>query len=848
MDTSLVLNIQLQGDVGLAKQYIPEARVLAASLVERLHLGGVESGSAQRIITDDVIAYAVVAMKTASVIIIAGGDVVVDDYKIEASYIPDFYSGVVAGGNIVSDGYLDKYYPTRETCRKYDLPESWLKPSKLAVKPYLASDTKIDPERFGDPFNPDTENTNIDLGSDFMQETVKATEEFPNPSQYTNLKPTYYTGTMRSVVQALMGFGFNTRTPYRLIEEEDGRKQFYPFYERQVRKNGRQIRYDYRWVRTHGITKASDGKLWLVEISMARGVLAMPLAIIARTDSEKFMNLLENLSDVDAIRMVEDFGGFPSGEAFPSVTAVIDAAVKAGRVLKLAPSASLNDFYQKSFYSSAMGWAFSENGSQAANTCNTTNEENGQMMGYYYTIDISIGVSRDIDPPPQKESLLELLAGETFQFPEEVDALAFKIDLMTEREAISVLRASDPLQALRDLTVTPLTSGSAKMTKGGEGYLWTAPTRTARSYLKFWEPAADGAVLSFMMKPDIEIWDQKVRDCDTPVFVFYEGSALHKCNFFTTSKAGPAKQDADPPEECMYVGTWTFTSSGGGGRTMGNFYTSRIDTRKEAFPNTVTSKLTGSKAGIVEVRIGDYPTDIRRGKVDRTAGFIFTSETTVTDGYSLQNALVIPGWDRESYYYATMESSVSGSKSITVGGKYLNDPYWGEYYRTMTPGKPGYFGMAHPLCSDSQTTRRIEYLHYDPYTCSEYAEYGQWLEECQNIDLGSAYNNPIPSSSSSTERDYEGKVSVSFYSSGTGIIETVKDAEVLLRWTPLWWVNSPDEGGNLQWIFATQSCFGDSEAYRIDAKLNTLMDDVLMKGGRFTGEQFKQSITYIGVV
>lgn len=867
MDTSLVLNIQLEGDVGLAKQYIPEARVLAASLVNRLHLGGVESGSAQRIFSDDVVAYAIVAMNTATVLIIAGGDVVIEKPDVERIYIPDFVSGVVEGGDISQEALI-QFYPTLETRRKYDLPAQWGTPHKLAVRPFLVPDTEGGLTYPSEAVRPPLDSGvawwvsggqgngtvggthgNINFGSAFTQKVSKAASEYPNPSQYARLKPTFYSGIMRSLVQCLMGFGHNTKSKYKIVEEADGFDDYYPVYEKRVAEKGRQIRYDYRWMRTHGIAKGADGKLWLVEASMIHGVLAMPLPLIARTDSEKFKRLLEELKDVDAIKIVEEFGGFPSGEAFPALKATIDAAIKAGRLIQLASPSALSAFYSKSFYSTAMGWAFSYQGQQAANTCFDWNATNGQMEGYYYTIDIAIGASRAIEPPPQRNALLKLLALFEFDHPDEADSIAFKIDLLTEQQATSALRSSDgAIQAIRDMTVTPLASGSANMTQGGKGYLFTNPVKGAVSLLKFWEPTLQDAVVSFMMKPQSATWDHKVRDCDTTVAVFYDGGTLHKCNFFFSTKVGESKTESDN-EPCMYVGTWTTTSGSGGGQCMGNFYTSKLDTRVDAYPQMSKTVVTGSKAGYVEAFYSDYIQDIRRAEVKRAAGFIISTASEITEGYYLGNALVFAGWEREGYYYATIEGFSSKASSHSVGGAILGDPNWGETYRTIAPGSnASSFNSPHPLCGDSRVERRINTLQYDPYPCSDDADSGQWLSECQVIDESMRIHRTLPSSSSNSLMTFHAQLTIQFFSTRSSDILIVKDKVIEQGFKPLWTLNSPSVEGDLQFIFATQSCFGDTDAYRLDGELNTLMDEIKVQGNPGQGQFFLQNITYIGVI
>lgn len=150
--------------------------------------------------------------------------------------------------------------------------------------------------------------------------------QFVEASQQFNLRPGLYSGKMRAVMQYLLG-------------------------------GAGQAHYDFRFTRTHGIyvqSRVNDaGKVvtrdWLIEISQANGVLAMPLPIC--TDKVAADNPLDYV---------------PLGLPFPQK---IDEAVAAGRVRRLAPAEELSDFYSNTAFFPECGWAFSASGHAAQNTC-----------------------------------------------------------------------------------------------------------------------------------------------------------------------------------------------------------------------------------------------------------------------------------------------------------------------------------------------------------------------------------------------------------------------------------------------------------------------------------------------
>ncbi len=140
-------------------------------------------------------------------------------------------------------------------------------------------------------------------------------------AQIATLHACSYSGAMRQVVQVLLGM--DAVVPYR---------------------------YDFAC--THGVwVNSADGKRrdWLIEISKARGVLAMPLPSCTST------------TPPDSV-----LGYTPKGQTFPDGADLADA-IKAGDVRQLMPADGLVDFYSKGGLFSRCGWAYSLSGRKACN-------------------------------------------------------------------------------------------------------------------------------------------------------------------------------------------------------------------------------------------------------------------------------------------------------------------------------------------------------------------------------------------------------------------------------------------------------------------------------------------------
>jgi hypothetical protein len=164
--------------------------------------------------------------------------------------------------------------------------------------------------------------------------------------------PGRYSGTMRKVVQMMLGLG-------------------YP------------VPFSYGFSKSHGIWLAGDGTPWVIEIA-TRGVHAAPLPIA-------------NISagTIDAFKTKQSAAGYDldfiptGGNPIPTSDDALAEAVEAGTVLQLAASSALAGFYALSAYFSDCGWAFSYSGGEAQNTAWAMDVTNTWVEGYRFKITFS---------------------------------------------------------------------------------------------------------------------------------------------------------------------------------------------------------------------------------------------------------------------------------------------------------------------------------------------------------------------------------------------------------------------------------------------------------------------------
>jgi hypothetical protein len=179
--------------------------------------------------------------------------------------------------------------------------------------------------------------------------------------QYEDLSPSMFSGLMAKAIQVIMGQGLG-------------------------------VKYDYKFLRCHGIVKAVDKKLWLIEISKVNGVIAMrlPLAFKGEFTSSK-QDVLKQCGEL--------FKGVPSGTTFPLGAKLTDA-LTAGTVIRLATVESMDPFFSKHAYMPTMGWSFNDTGTEAHNTCYRHGMvDDAHRFGCHYKLNIEIGeIDKEREP------------------------------------------------------------------------------------------------------------------------------------------------------------------------------------------------------------------------------------------------------------------------------------------------------------------------------------------------------------------------------------------------------------------------------------------------------------------
>ena len=603
-----VPSIRLEGDEGRALALIPEAKALLYKVQTFKQRAGVGTFSMSRRVDDDSYIY-VLSAGDQNLIHISvaphSTDVTYETPPVEGVMPLTMLSGMVVRGYIEeqpspSGTYLAAglFYPTSTCQRMNKLPAGGQFLQRLDVTPHPS---------MGELGNPKPQ---------------------PIYSQYTKLRPSMYSGKMQKVVQAVMGLGRMPGPMLRDMQQQGVRST----YVDEIRANGVRVLYDYKHQRTHGITVASDGRLWLVEISITRGVLAMPLPIYPDSDTQSFRAKFEARGDEDIVAVLDELGGFPTGESFPSDAATLNKRLARGDVLRLLHPDDLADFYSASPYSTALGWAFSPDGSEAHNTGYYYGED-GYQRGIWWQINLKIGA---INP--------NWVPGEG-----------------------------------------PIAQATATPRRMGEGFLysdWNVAPTNPRAYLPFKTHQPGYGLLSHSARP---LGNLPPVFCDTAVHVCFINGELHVVRFYRNPRTYSHDdiEDDRPPDGCLYNGQWRIVDRRGERGIPPMMYSNREDPRRVAHAQITETDITSTDLGFGPPRYSDMILYPQYAYVFRHRHFKNVWNTVTRQGEGLVCAVSVPEYAREAYYMAYGEYVTAQTTSRTTSYESLLDPNQGCSWRCL---------------------------------------------------------------------------------------------------------------------------------------------------------------------
>jgi len=735
-------SVRLEGDEKRALALIPEGKLLLSKAQAFTKRAEIPTYSMSRRVSDDEYIYVLVAGDQNIIQISAGvkypGLVHEEPEVPESPVFPDFLSGLVFNGimdtreETKSDGSKVSYKVIRSwaptpNCAKIQKLKTGLQSSgRLAVAPYASMSEWRAPQ-----------NSSVE----FSQLHV------PRSSQWS--------GTMKKVVQICMGFGQINKNKLRDPNEPNTTSP----YMKEVDQYGVQVRFDYKFMRSHGIYRAEDKRLWLIEISAGRGVVAMPLPIYPGSDTQGFKARAEARGDTAMVTALEELGCLPTGEAFPTTPALFNKKVERGEILQLLSPSDLQDFYGRlSGFSSICGWSFTEKGEQAHNVgYHYPEEEDGYQRACWYQINIKIGsINKDRKP------------GE------------------------------------------PIATGSAELRLQQEGFLYSPPIRKSFIPVKYYEPMmAPPGLLSHSAKP--LYGGNLTKDCDTPVYVGIVEGELKVARYFRAGDSKPINNVTDEREgePCLYGGTWTYTSETGTQFVPPMPYTNDIDSRAVLSSSVTTGTLTVTPSGYGAAFGTEFIDRPQYVLVRRARVFKSHTVTETKSGEMRSACFVSPGYLRDGYYFFDGHyfDSHTGGEAVDYD-RSLIDPNQGVSwsFRSGGPGGPPYGTQCSgENCGGKHTYPLIMCTVYNTGPCSEYADSGEWLRQCEPSYAfkGSGIRGPGWSTSWDKGRDFQGTWNLV---AAAGGMRSGPTNEILHEYAMQ---PSPDpDTGSVQQLFAMKNAIG----------------------------------------
>ncbi|MBP9803324.1 MAG: hypothetical protein KBE22_00265 [Candidatus Accumulibacter sp.] len=280
---------------------------------------------------------------------------------VEEQGVPIIFSGAVLDSGKITSGSVI-YAPTFNTSDRFGFVSTPITSQRLAVKRHAS---------------------------------MPACETDPTDSQNATQQPSKYTGGMCRLVQVILGYGrLKSDSAFtkvvKAFRDEYGAPLDLPpsvlWTEANI-ANGVQNTFGYMWSRTTGLftryyldeDDVPRKQLWLVELNKDSGFHTMPLQIEPVTALPQFRQYLvdeilkpghkQYLNDMLAI--VDEFGGFPSNEAFYSTEDHIrdQIAVQTERGGGSVEDGSFSDFVIPGGHrgvSEDHGWAFNSDGTRAS--------------------------------------------------------------------------------------------------------------------------------------------------------------------------------------------------------------------------------------------------------------------------------------------------------------------------------------------------------------------------------------------------------------------------------------------------------------------------------------------------
>lgn len=593
--------------------------------------------------------------------------------------------------------------------------------------------------------------------SEFMQKPGAAFH-----TQYVQQRPTWYSGSMATVMQIVGGYGrckdpdlpdtpverAEIKLPEKVMKKirNDISNLRLPGYTGVPPKSG-QFQYDYKFHNTHGVVFGSDRTPWLVLVSQ-KGLYIMPLPMVVATTSEHFREYMDEVGDDEIKWILERLGGMPSGESFPLNSEEFERWRRAGVIIKLGDTSG---FYENYMFSSTSGWSFSLTSNEAVNTCYNYDED-GIQLAFTYQINFTIGEIEGGGRLPKSFHLKDdydgrlldqYLAGiySYLKNKPEGAATKYKIRRVPVGDLLSRAKswngnAEQEFEHWDALELDPIAAAGASVAVISSGNIWAGGAPRTHPQIKFPEPLFYGCISHDFtpLNPSVVPSNHRVL-CDTIMFAYYIENDLKVCKYFLDQFVYTYKGESNY-DECMQVGSWEQTVHTGQLSIHGRFYTTDFDGRESYAPITEVTKIVGRDAGYDHTPFFSFDHYFAMpGSIWRNRYYTHDVESEKTEGKSKTIALCVPYFSRNSVFHADRVSTTGVEKRKSRGLYATRDPNSYRYYTYdsvwawvggPSGGNAGTATDVDPQPSNGDPVWVTGY-NYDPSPCSDFADQGDWI-------------------------------------------------------------------------------------------------------------------------
>lgn len=671
-------------------------------------------------------------------------------------------------------------------------------------------------------------------------------------TQYTELRPTWYSGAMAEVMQIVGGYGrqdiinlpdesinkferVNMILPEKVMKVVRGQmgSPRLPAFTGLPDRQG-MFKYDYKFTENNNIGFDEKGKPWLLKIG-GSGVWAMPMPYIPATATAEFRRYVEeDVKDHELLAILDRFGAMPSGENFP-IGDDFESWRRAGAIIKVCDT---SDFYSHSAYSTAMGWSMNAKGNEGYNTCFDYDYEEGLGYGLTYKLRLNLIYTKEFGGAPpvvfdmtdqrhiRAKAYIEQLTSAVGMGTNKARAIMYKLRRATFNDiyarASIVIDGSSDVEYWHGLEMKPISKHEGNIVEVSRGWLYHPAKPMFQPQIKFAEPW-EGGCISYNFSPLHNGKDkEKYPNSDTIMLAYYIGNEINVVKYFV-DWASFERSTVSNFEKYMRAGSWEQTIYSGKTTVQGYFYSSSIDDREVISPTTVTQKITGVDKGYgSKPKFAFDAFNSMCGKLFRDRYYTHLTETVTDAGKILDISICVPYLCRNSIIIAKKENVASRSSREVLKLHSLRDPTYYQYWTHhpifawhTPPNEDHRLGSPEP---EDGNPVWVNYKWYEPYSGSDFADNGDWvggLPANYTWLIHPDSNKWLNSFGGDNPKVEEYVIDKKPESVVTGILRLSLMDRVVLINTNIpnynYFIASPNDIGNIFYEDACAVVFGDSE-------------------------------------